>query len=120
MNIKEKPDNIITILLLFHCFILFFDDAFKNRGDSHVSHPPPKRFMKAPVAVMDGVVEERVGAGGLNKSAGEVKAEMMFRARAHSQKSHKLLSEIHYNAHLSNANAPHTAHAGMAEGLRVI
>lgn len=49
-------------------------------ADSQVNYPPPKRFMMAPVSILEGGAEERMGAGELNTSAEEGKAEMMFRA----------------------------------------
>lgn len=56
------------------------------RAGSHVSYPPPNRFMMAPVSVLDGGAEERMGAGELNTSAGEGKVEMMFIAQTHSHR----------------------------------
>lgn len=89
------------------------------RAGSHVSYPPPNRFMMAPVSILGGGAEERMGAGELNTSAGEGKVEMVFRAQTHSN-THKLLTVIHYNAHLSNAVAVHTVHVGMGKEVRVI
>lgn len=40
------------------------------RAGRHVSYPPPNRFMMAPVSVLDGGAEDRMGAGELNTSAG--------------------------------------------------
>lgn len=36
-----------------------------------MSYPPPNRFMMAPVSILGVGVEERMGAGELNTSAGE-------------------------------------------------
>lgn len=49
--------------------LLFTDDAFMNRAGSHVSYPPPNRFMMAPVSILGGGADERTGAGELNTSA---------------------------------------------------
>lgn len=57
--------------------------------DSHENYPPPNRFMMAPVSILGGGAEERMGAGELNTSPGEGKAEMMLRA--------KTLTQIHTN-----------------------
>lgn len=76
--------------------LVFADDAFMNRGDrertgSHASYPPPNRFMMAPVSILGGGAEERMGAGELNTSAGEGKVEMVFRDPTHSHTNpHKL------------------------------
>lgn len=43
---------------------------------SPVSYPPPNRFMAAPVSILGGGAEERMGTGELNTSAGEGKVEM--------------------------------------------
>lgn len=91
------------------------------RAGSLVCYPPPNRFMMAPVSILGGGAEERTGAGELNTSAGEGNVEMVFRAQTHSHtNAHKLLTVIHYNAHLSIAIAVHAVHAGMGKELRVI
>lgn len=64
----------------------------------------------APVSILGGGAEERMGAGELNTSPGEGKAEMMFSLNTHTN-THKLLTVIHYKAHLLNAIAVLTAHA---------
>lgn len=63
------------------------------RSDSHVSYPPPNRFMMAPVSTLGGGAEDRMGAGELNTSAGEGKVETAFRAQTHKN-THKLLTVI--------------------------
>lgn len=55
-----------------------------------MSYPPPNRFMMAPVSVLNGGAEERMGAGEMNTSAGEGKGEMVFRA-------HDTLAQLHTN-----------------------
>lgn len=54
------------------------------RAGSHVNYPPPNRFMMAPVSILGGGAEVRMGAGELNTSAGEGKVEMMFRSHIHT------------------------------------
>lgn len=61
------------------------------RAGSPVSYPPPNRFMMAPVSILSGGAEGRMGAGELNTSAEEGKVEMMFRAQTHTH------TQIHTN-----------------------
>lgn len=72
------------------------------RGGGHVSYPPPNRFMMAPVSILDGGAEERMGAEELNTSAGGGKVEIMFldpkHAQIHTKHTHTHTETIHYNA----------------------
>lgn len=62
------------------------------RAGRHVSYPPPNRFMMAPVSILGGGAEVRMGAGELNKSGGEGKVEMVFR-------SHITYRNVHTHSH---------------------
>lgn len=54
------------------------------KAGSHVSYPPPNRFMAAPMSILGGGAEERNGAGELNTSAGEGKVEMRWDELKHT------------------------------------
>lgn len=66
------------------------------RAGSHVSYPPPNRFMKAPVSVLGGGADGRMGAGELNTSA-----EGRARWRWCLESNHR----VYHDAHLLAANS---------------
>lgn len=61
------------------------------RAAGHVSYPPPNRFMMAPVSILGGGAEERMGAGELNISAGKGKVEIVFRTQTYSRTNTHIL-----------------------------
>lgn len=71
--------------------------------------------MMPPVSVLGGGAEERIGAGELNKSAGEGKVEMMFRPQNAVTQIHleKLLFFFFFYHNASAAVAVHAVHAGI-------
>lgn len=66
------------------------------RAGSHASYPPQNRFMKAPVSVLGGGTDGRMGAGELNTSA-----EGRARWRWCLESKHR----VYHDAHLLAANS---------------
>lgn len=106
--------------------LLFFDGVFESNGDrvrAGASYPPPNRFMMAPVSILGGGAEERMGAGELNTSAGEGKVETMLRLQTHTLAHICTLFPprfITMHSALSTEAAVHAGHAGMGKEVKVV